>query len=509
MEMTGLNNESIPSLAVPLPEDIMKLKWCGEFAQAERVIDRRLEKPLPKKLRERLILEKEILRRIPGQYPYRGEEPLEGMRENIRDFREEELKELWEEDAADWIYIKGKVYFRENFLENVIKTRKEYADRVIRQELSDDAGKAELLDRTIQRMKAEGGQTWRFHMKITIAVKEQAERDGEPIRVYIPIPVEYAQVQNFRLLGVYVGDKEADPKEYCVAPPCQGHRAVCFETVHKKGQMYQAVFSFENHGTYVDLYAPEAAEAAVNAVTARDENTAGGNTADGNALDAGRIDEPSCYLGEQLPHIRFTPYLRALAEEIIGDEQNPLLKAQKIYEFITTKVMYSYVRSYLTLNDIPESAAVSLKGDCGVLALLFITLCRIAGIPARWQAGLYTAPNDIGNHDWAQFYVEPFGWRYADCSFGGSAYRKGAETRWKFYFGNLDPFRLPAAREFQADFLPPSRHLRNDPYDNQDGEVEYEDAGLVREEYETRFEMVRAERLWKQRRAGEKMEEMK
>ena len=489
MEMTGLNNESIPSLAVPLPEDIMKLKWCGEFAQAERVIDRRLEKPLPKKLRERLILAKDILRSIPGQYPSSWEEALERMRENVRDFREEELKELWEEDAADWIYIKGKVYFRENFLENVIKTRKEYADRVIRQELSDDAGKAELLDRTIQRMKAEGGQTWRFHMKITIAVKEQAEWDGESIRVYIPIPVEYAQIQNFRLLGVYVGDKEADPKEYCVAPPCQGHRAVCFETVHKKGQTYQAVFSFENHGTYVDLYAPEAAEAAVNAVTAR--------------------DEPSCYLGEQLPHIRFTPYLRALAEEIVGDEQNPLLKARKIYEFITTKVMYSYVRSYLTLNDIPESAAVSLKGDCGVQALLFITLCRIAGIPARWQAGLYTAPNDIGNHDWAQFYVEPFGWRYADCSFGGSAYRKGAETRWKFYFGNLDPFRLPAAREFQADFLPPSRHLRTAPYDNQAGEVAYQDAGLVREEYETRFEMVRAEQVWKQRRAGEKMEEMK
>ena len=71
------------------------------------------------------------------------------------------------------------------------------------------------------------------------------------------------------------------------------------------------------------------------------------------------------------------------------------------------------------------------------------------------------------------------------------------------------PFRLPAGRKFQADFFPPSRHLRNDPYDNQDGEVEYEDAGLGREEYETRFEMIRAERLWKQRRAGEKMEEMK
>ena len=38
-----------------------------------------------------------------------------------------------------------------------------------------------------------------------------------------------------------------------------------------------------------------------------------------------------------------------------------------------------------------------------------------------------------------------------------------------FYFGNLEPFRLPAAREFGYEFEPPMDHLRNDPYDNQTG----------------------------------------
>ena len=89
---------------------------------------------------------------------------------------------------------------------------------------------------------------------------------------------------------------------------------------------------------------------------------------------------------------------------------------------------------------------------------------------------MYVAPEDAGIHDWAQFYVAPFGWLFADPSFGGSAYREGDMERWNFYFGNLDPFRMPANSEYQHDFFIPSRHLRYDPYDNQDGEAEWDDA---------------------------------
>lgn len=177
----------------------------------------------------------------------------------------------------------------------------------------------------------------------------------------------------------------------------------------------------------------------------------------------------------------------------MGEEQDPLKKARRIYDYITTHVMYSFVRSYFTLTDIPQYAASSMKGDCGVQALLFITLCRETGIPARWQAGLYTSPFEISCHDWAQFYTNAHGWRCADCSFGGAAYREGDTERWDFYFGNLDPFRLPAAREFGYEFEPPMTHLRNDPYDNQMGEAEYGDRSLLEEEYSTGYEMISLE----------------
>ena len=81
-------------------------------------------------------------------------------------------------------------------------------------------------------------------------------------------------------------------------------------------------------------------------------------------------------------------------------------------------------------------------------------------------------------------------WSPSDCSFGGAAFREGYEERWDFYFGNLDPYRMPAAREFQADFNPPMSHLRNDPYDNQMGEAEYGDRSLKENEYCTDHRMV-------------------
>ena len=121
-----MDNSYFDSLAVVLPEDIEKLKWRGEFDRAVRRIDSRLEKDIPQALRKRLMIEKEILKRMPGQYPYTWTEALGILRDNVRDFKDYELETLWEEDAADWIYVDGEVRFRSSFLKNVLKTRKEY-----------------------------------------------------------------------------------------------------------------------------------------------------------------------------------------------------------------------------------------------------------------------------------------------------------------------------------------------------------------------------------------------
>jgi len=153
------------------------------------------------------------------------------------------------------------------------------------------------------------------------------------------------------------------------------------------------------------------------------------------------------------------------------------------------------MRDYASLTNIPEFAAYNLKGDCGVQALLFITLCRIVGIPSRWQSGLVCNPYRLGAHDWAEFYIEPYGWLYADLSFGGMSLRLGELDLWNYYFGNIDPFRIVFNSNIQENFDVPKKFLRNDPYDNQHGEMEYADRGIYPDEYDIISEIIEINKI--------------
>ena len=429
MNMTTLNT--------PLPEDLMKLKWNGQFKLMQEMIDLRLQKDIPAKLKERLELEKELISRLPEDFTYSKEDAIELLKSKISDFKDEEFDELFKDNAFEWIFIEGKMYLKDNFFENLIKVRKVYKDRLIEK----DGAASTLLDDVMHKMKEEKDVYCKIHVKTSLKVDPAFEKPGKTIRVWLPIPKEYAQVEDFKLLNTshkgLVNDNSVD------------QRCVYIEKPYEKGEEFSVEYEFINHMHYEEL--------------------------DPSIVTN---EHPDTCLEEYAPHVVFTDYLKDVVKEIIGEETNPLLKAKLIYDYITSHVTYSYVRAYATLPCIPEYIATGLKGDCGLQALTFITLCRIAGIPATWQAGLYTTPETIGNHDWARFYVAPYGWLYADCSFGGGSYRAGNLERRDFYFGYLDPFRTPCSSKFQGAFVPAKNFLPNDPYDNQNGEMEYVDEAI-------------------------------
>ncbi|RVU54404.1 transglutaminase-like domain-containing protein [Anaerosphaera multitolerans] len=453
-------NENLKYLEIELPEDIGRLKACGDFERAIRVIDRRLKKELPTALKKRLELEKEILEIIPKSYIYDYDEALELLQNSFKDFKKEELDELWELDSTDWYYINGKVHFKDDIVANLVKTVPQLAKRVIdKRNLVDKEGNFSLLNETITKMKKRGKLGYKIRIKAFLKINEDAEKVGEKIRVHLPIPIEGAQIKNVKLL-----DTSHTPK--VIGDPTYPARTVYFEEDYRSKEEFYVEYEYENIMEYV-------------------------NPDYSNTLGA----QPTFYTEELSPHIVFTPYIKYLTVEVIGDETNPLKKARKIYDFITKKIMYSFVRPYYAITNIPMYGATSLKGDCGIQALLFITMCRFAGIPARWQAGLYSNPLSIGNHDWAQFYIAPFGWLYADCSFGGAAFREGDMDRWNFYFGNLEPFRMVSILDFQHELNPQLKYLRKDPYDNQSGEAEYESGPLKSEDLITEQRVIEIEEI--------------
>lgn len=436
-------------LKIKLPEDILKLKAYGDFNGTFKAIDLKLNKKLPKALAERLQIEKIIIQELQKQYSYSYDDALKKLHENIRDFKDEELVKLKDDGFADWIFADGKITFQNSFFENIIKTCPSMAERLLDKNTFEDRSIQEkLLNDTIEEMKTDGSKAYFIHIKASVKIKKSSEKPGETIKVHIPVPAQCMQTKNIKILNT-IPEAKFINEESCP------QRTAYFEKPLEESDEFSVEYSYENHVKYTK---PEPEKVCA--------------------------DQPDFYTSELEPHIRFTPYIKELLKEITGSETNPLIKARKIYDFITTKVKYSFVREYLTIENISEYAAVNLKGDCGVQALLFITLCRCANIPARWQSGLYVNPYHIGNHDWAQFYIAPYGWLFADCSFGGSAYRSGCKERWDFYFGNLDPFRMPANSEFQYAFNPKKSFLRADPYDNQRGECEYEDSRLTFDDFD-------------------------
>lgn len=426
----------VDSLSMPLPEDILKRKWAGDLDGAIRAIDRRLEKELPDMLRARLECERERIRRLPTQYPWTKKQALEKLRELVPSVTEEQF-DAWELDGRiDFIYISGeKRYF--------IRCHRSIAKHpdLVQQAGREVKPENAWLDPMIREIKEKGSLTRRITLETSLYVEKEDFVPGEYL-MHLPYPAISAQQSDICLL-------EGDPDG--IAPENAPARTVHWKRKVEDWCEFGIKYAYTSSIQYADpLHRPAPALPLYpNAASPCDDD-----------------------LAESGAYMRFTPYLKELAVNLAKDAINEVEKAWKFYEFVTTKVDYSFMRDYFQIDDLNEFCAVNLRGDCGLQALLFILLCRIGGIPARWQSGYAVEPDYTGSHDWAQFYLPGWGWLFADCSYGGSAYRFGAKERHQFYFGNLDPMRMVANREFQAALTPELSVLRVDPYDNQYGEVE-------------------------------------
>jgi len=432
----------VNALSMPLPEDILKRKWAGDLEGAVRAIDMRLERELPDMLRARLVCERERIRRLPTQYPWNREQALAKFQELVPDMTAEIMDELELGGWVDFIYIGGEKRYFVRFHKSIVKS-----GVIAHMTGAKRTPEHPYLDPMMDEIIEKGEMKRRITLRTSVYVDEEDFAAGEYL-VHLPVPAVTAQQSDVQILE---GDPDGLADERAEA------RAAWWKRDVQAWREFGLTYSYVSHIRYADPL---------------------GKAAPAQELYPGEEPPQDEDLGESGAYVRFTPYLKALAADIVGDETDAAQKAWKIYEFVTTKVTYSFMRDYFQFDHHGEYCAVNLKGDCGLQALLFIILCRIAGIPARWQSGLAIDPDYVGGHDWAQFYLEGWGWLFADCSYGGSAYRAGNAKRHRFYFGNLDPMRMAANRKYQAELLPKKEQLRADPFDNQTGEMERAGAAL-------------------------------
>ena len=446
-------NDHFRYLNIGLPEDFLRRKMHGDFEGAIRLIDRRLaDESTPDALRSCLIVQREIISRVEADYPYTKEEAIAIIREHIPDFEEAEFDERVDNGRIRWIYVNGEMKIFNRFFLSMVKADLPFAARagVTLPGVESNANKnvKGLVDRTIDTMMEKGSMTNRIRIRASVKVKDEVFEKGMFIRAHLPIPAACEQQSDIQIEKVF-------PENAMIAPEDAAQRSVCWEENMEENHEFYVEYSYLHKAVFHDT----------------------------QNVGSSDLEQPDFYTQEEAPHIVFTPYIKELVKTLTEGVTDPLEKARIFYDFITLNMKYTYMPAYFGLENIAETCARTCTGDCGVFALLFITLCRCAGIPACWQSGLTAEPDFCGGHDWARFYVAPHGWLFADPSYGTGAVRLEKEERRKFYFGNLDPFRMVANSEFMAPFTADKDHWRADPYDNQLGEMETTDRGLCYDEY--------------------------
>lgn len=471
--MNKYDVNDIRCLSTPLPEDIQQAKMVGDYELTKELIENRLmSEKTSLTLKKRLETELEVLKALESdQYPFSEKEALRMMQQSFSDFHPDELAELVKTGEVDWVYKRGEKYYQRRFLINLVKTRRDYYDRYQYEEENNiDNERQTELDDNVELMKKMGKRKAKITLKQSLAPKSLFSEKDAPFLAHLPLPRNNGATSHLQVISYSDSMVEIDSDDVV-------QRTIAFTTDHPEILSFEVVHSYEIEAKYHDLY-PLLEQSDFPKQLSQEEHIL-----------------YSQDLMEKEPHILFTPFLAKLLDEIIDDEMTLVQKAYAIYCFITKKVQYSYMREYFAVSNISEYCAVNQKGDCGVQALLFITLCRMSGIPAQWESGLYISEYTQGPHDWAKFYLPTIGWVYADLSFGGSAYRGGKEDRWRYYFGNLDIYRMPANSDIQGKFTVEKKQLRADPIDNQRGEFETATKGLRYEELDWKVELQSFELL--------------
>lgn len=455
---------SISLAQVSVVQDASRLEEAGKFKEADSLFRHAI---VSARASERKALEFELdrLGRIKQDFSLTKMRLSEILKNSIRDFSPNELDQWIAEGKLDFRLIDGEQRFVGTSRSNLFWLYQEIAAR--RLNPPDEAEFAQNVFRACTEITTAARvqkQPYvlpkRFKATMTLRAKANAAPAGATVRAWMPIPRAFLFQKEFRV-------EKSSNQPMRIDTESSSIRSAYFEAVAIKDKPteFRLQYSYTHFGIRFDL-----------------------DPATVKPLDA--IDPSVRQFTMEGPHVVFTDRIKNLSSTILGTEPNPLLKAKKLYEWIAGEIKYSYAIEYSTIRNISDYCAAKMYGDCGQEALLFITLCRYNGIPARWQSAWLTIPGGKTIHDWTEIYLAPWGWIPVDPYMGIFAvrYLKGISDEEKtfvrdFYFGGLDQYRMSANSDHCQELNPPKRSMRSDNVDFQRGEMEYGSTNIYFDKY--------------------------
>ena len=367
------------------------------------------------------------------------------------------MLDAWEESKAlEVMYVHGKKCYFNQAAPNLFRIDPE-AKKVKEAKEGRSLSASELVNQkhlpevinTLHSSNTTQGVPVRFEVTYKLTVKADAVPDGEVIRCWLPYPREDNRRQSeVELLSASNSDYQIAPKEAL-------HRTLYMEKRAEKNTptQFSVAYRFTSSAEWFDL---------------KEEQMRPYHT---------ESDLYKKYTAESAAHVLFTPAIRHLSGHIAGNGDSPLQKVRKIFTYINDAYPWASAREYSTVPNIPEYVIDNRHGDCGMVSLLFITLCRLNGIPAKWQSGFMLHPGGVNLHDWAEVYFEGVGWVPVDQSFGIPPFAEDNDTRY-FFSNGIDAYRLIVNDDFSAPLVPEKHFTRSETVDFQRGEVEWKGGNL-------------------------------
>ncbi len=451
--------------------DYQALIAKGEFTQAQEAISQILATVQDLTPARRLELEFEIerLERVRRDFRQTEEEVLAYIRQVIPDASVRDLRRWEASQALEYKVIDGeRLYFNRagrNLFRIDAEAKAAWDTAHPDAGLTSGSGAVPELDvhnlEVIEAAVATGERYVKpVQLRITqgVVVDADAVPAGETIRCWIPYP---------RLIPGRQGDIKllsAEPGEPMIAANRNLQRTAYFEQTALAGEpaRFQVSYEYTAHGVYAQVDPEQVQPASI-------------------------TPELAPFVAEAPPHIVFTPGMRRLSAEIVGAETNPYRVARLLFAWMDANRPWASAREYSSIPNVSDYCLQSGHGDCGILTLMFMTLLRLNGIPARWQSGWeFQPPNYDSMHDWGLVYFEPVGWVPMDATY---KLRDSADERLKwFYLSGMDSYRLIFNDGYSQPLDPPKEHFRSETVDSQRGEVEWKGGNLYFDQWSWEFD---------------------
>ena len=421
----------------------------GDFAKVEGIINDLSKKE--RKQHEILVDSLQaMMTRIKNDFKYSREEGKQLLLEKVPEATDAMIEEWKDKKYLETRIIDGQEWwFRKTIRNFALLNTELYSKEIASEKREEYTEYHKQMEKVLsQESDKNNVRDWKtIEATFYLEVPANSVPNGEIIRAWLPFPYDNERQRNFQLLSSSSTPTHSQNSL---------HHTVYMEQKAKKDQptRFEMKFSYEvgaqvfHKGDILRNLKPYNKES----------------------------EEYKKYTSQELPHMLVNDKMKNLALSIIGTESNPVIQASMIYDWISANYPWAGAIDYSTIPCMPEYVLNIDHGDCGQVSLLYISMLRSIGIPARWESGWELTSSWTGYHDWAEIYFEGTGWVPTDVSRGRATHNEPFQD---FYKTSIDGYRFATNQGISGELSPKKKYIRCETVDFQAGEVEWRKGNLT------------------------------